>query len=1335
MAIESAAYFSRLARTGLMSFIGIMSLCGVASAQQELVTTGSVIPLQHSTSWCQIYNVDIAPNGDALFLDVCGAGGYGAIYQLSKGSTTFQTVTSGIDSAGTYWNETMAMDAQGTIYITDRYSGSQHIYRVPYNPADGTWDFSATGDNWEPTIDGGFEGNGTQGVVFLDSAARDGSGILFVSEQNANDILMIPVNAGGTVPLFPSGPDAGQPEFQYLIKGLKDKVMPMAVDVNGNLYFIENPYDPPASRTTGIFFVPASAYTACMAASAAGSTAPTTACISGAEGSLSRIDSGNTEKFNGLTLDAAGNVYVADTADSYGGTRNGLLEIPNESGSPKGVTASSFNYADAEYLSPAPVNAYPTIDPRGFFWLPQGTANLWNPNGSSTGIPGTGNLILYQLGAANLGATPVGTPSATGTVFFTFSGSVTPTSIVLSQPGSGTDFSAVSTNPYPPASGNAPTVPCTPSTPAKPNTFTAFTSCEYWVALTPQGTNSVGSVSGQLAMLDASNKVISGSTADLTGIGEGPAAALLIPANQTPLATGLVTPKQVAGDSLGNSYVADSGLGKVLMFAAGSTTASAGTPIGTGLTAPTGVAVDGFGDVYIGDSGKVIEVPAVNGTLNPAGQTVLISGLGANLNLAVDGAGNVYAADPANARVARIYNPQMSMALEPTVSGTTIIPNTIGTGFTKPTAVAVDDSGDVYVADGTNLHEITFWGNQTTITSNLSSPVTGLTVDPSGSVYVAQSGGVLRIPLESSSLNFNDAAQIDSAGVTSPSGIGIDSMGNLYVTAASYTVPTYTSSAAPTTTTISTPNLLSLSGAFVGFGTVSTQTQSNPVDVQVYNIGNEPLALAGSPSFSGTNAADYSIETDGQIPCDTTGATSIPSATACSLGVTVTAANNYLSQAAMSVPTTAVNAPSTSAVLEAYALNNLCLTTTTITLTPGTGLSYPANATVSATVAPVDPTCSTGNVPTGGNIVLTLGPQAKGSSQTTQTVALTNGTASFSLTGLNGGTYILFASYKGDTIFGGSSSSRTFTFVVSQAMPTIILSTPIGIAPINNTYYVLQGATATLQASITSTVGSPSGSIEILNNGSAPADPTQNPITLSANGTATFNTSNLAVGTYNLTAVYAGDLNFASVTSSVITIQVINPSALITADPPSVTTPAGTPVTSTLTITPLEGYPAQDGVQMYCEVQPVDTVPPDAECTFDVPLVKFSSTIGAPPTPQITHVTISSNIPVNESSIRTENSPILFAGIFGLGLAGLALRRRTKFNRTPLTLLCVLLLFTGTLVGFTGCTNSGYTTTPPAPHVTTPAGTYNVSIYTLDLGTNQISSLPFTLSVTITAAK
>jgi hypothetical protein len=1320
MVNKSSACFFRRMRAGLLGLLGVFSLCGGAAAQQELVTSGSVIPLNHN-AFQQIYQVLINPAGDTIFLDV--AAGNGELYQVNAGSTTFQTITTAIDPSGTYFNEYMAMDAKGTLYITDRY-GADHLYRVPYNPADGTYDYNESADSFDPSLNTGYPsgssgpGYGTIGVAFLNSSKNDGSGLLFVSQELSYDIMVIPISANGTVPVFPSGPYAGQPEYQMIVGGLEDKVMPMAVDVNGNLYFIENPYDPPTKRYTGVFFIPASAYTSCMASSAAGTTSPATPCISGGEASIARIDGGNTEKFNGLTLDQAGNVYVSDAADGYGGTRNGLLMIPNESGSPVGVTASSFNFNDVKYLSPAPVNAMPTIDPRGFVWLTEGGSNNWSPNGSGP-IPGTGNLILYQLGTASAGATPVGTPSATGTVFYTFSGTVTPGSLGFSQPGGGSDFSAVATNPYPVAAGGTPAVPCGTSTTSTPATYNAFDSCEYWFALTPQGNNAVGQVSGQLSMFTSGGAIIAGSTAFLSGVGEGPAVALLNPSQQTPLATGLKTPQQVAGDSLGNTYVADSGLGQVLMFPAGSTAATAGTPIGTGLTAPTGVAVDGAGDVYIGDSGKIIEVPAVNGKLNPTGQTTLLSGLGADLNLAVDNAQNVYAADPNNGRVVKYSNPQMSMLIQGI--------HTVGS-FTKPTAVATDDNGNLYVADGTNLFELTYWNllpgvPPTNITSQLTAPVTGLAVDPSGSVDVAQSGGILRIPLGADGLSFNDAAQVDNGGVTSPSGIGLDGLGNLYATAPSYNITSYSSTAAPTSTTVTTPSLLSLAGTNVSFGIVSTATTSNPVDVNVFNIGNANLTFTGQPTFSNQ---DFSYEQDGQTPCDLTGATPVASASSCSLGIVETAAANGEDQGTVSIPTNAVNAPSSGGTLEAYAEDNLCLTTTTITLSQTTGLVYPASITVTSSTVPVNPSCSTvsGALPNGGKIVLTLDPQAKGSSETTQTQTLNNGNATFSLTGLNGGTYILFVSYKGDTIFGGSSSSRTFSFVVSPATPTVLLSTPSGVAPVNGTYYVKENSSTTISASVTSTVGTPTGSVEILNNGSAPADPKQNPLSLSGNGTVTFNTSNLAAGTYNLTAAYSGDGNYAPVTSSPLTIVVIPPSALITASPASVTTAAGTPVTSTLTVTALEGYSPKLGVQLYCA-----NLPQYAECTFDVPTVDIYDNPGVP---QISHVTISSNLPVNVGELRTERiSTIAYAGLFGLGVLGFALRKRAKKYRKALTMCCLLLAFAGAAAGLTGCTNSGYSHTPTSPHVTTPAGTYQVSIYTLDLDTNQVSSLPFTLSVTI----
>jgi hypothetical protein len=1331
MTIESATYIRRLMRAGLLFLLVMLSLRSAATAQKELVTTGSVIPLQHP-SFCQIFQAHMAPNGAILFLDVCGgAGQFGSIYQLNPGSTTFQTVAATIDTSGTFWNEGMAMDAKGTIYVTDRFSGTQHIYRTPFNPNDGTWDFSASGDSWpasvgEGNVDSGFENLGTQTDVFLDSPAKDGSGILFVSEQNANNIIMIPVNADGTIPLFTSGPNAGNPQFQYLLKGLTGQVFQMAVDTNGNLYFIEEPGVVPAQRATGVFFVPSSAYTACMAASASGSGTPTTACISGNETSLSRIDPGNPEKFNGLTLDAAGNVYVSDTSDDDGGTRNGLLMIPNESGSPTGVTAASFNFNDVEYLSPVGNTANPFIDPRGFIWLMTGTSGNWSPNGEGQ-VPGTGNFVLYQLGATNLGTTPIGTPAATaGSVYYAFSGSVTPGSIAFSQEGGGAtaDVSATQTDPYPPAAGTTPAVPCTagPSaTSTTPTMYNAFSSCTLWVQFSPQGANSVGQVSGQVSMLDSNGKVIPGSTNYLSGIGQGPAVSLLSPSQQTPLATALMKPEQVAGDSLGNSYVADSGLGKVLMFAPGST-AAAGVPIGTGLKAPTGVAVDGAGDVYIADSGSVIEVPAVNGVLNPAGQTTLQSGFGGNLNLAVDNAQNVYVADPSNGRVVRIYNPQLSMVIQNV--------DTIGS-FKKPTAVATDDAGNVYVADGTNLDEVNFWNGQTTITSSLSAPVTGLAVDPSESVDVAQNGGIIRIPLVSGALNFNDAVTVDSNGITAPNSVGIDGLGNLYATASSYTVASI-SSTGPTTTSVSTPNVFLLS-AFLNFGDVSTLTQSLPTDAFVFNIGNaSTLALtSGTPTFSGTNASDYGEEADGANPCDTTGATPIISGGSCTLGITSTTANVGVSQAMMNVATNAVNMPSASALLESYSLNNLCNTLNSIALNPATGVVYPGSTMVTATLSLMNASSANciaaGTATPTGTMKLTLTPQAAGGAQVVLTAPVSNNQATFNATGLNGGTYTVFATYLGDSVFGGSSSSRSFTFTVAQATPSVALSNPVGVTPVDGTYFVLVGSNTALTATVTSMVGSPSGRVMFLN-GSTPADATQNSVALSGAGSATFTTTNLEAGTYNLTAVYSGDANFTTVTSAVVTIVVIPPSALITASPSSLSGAAGSALTSTLTITALEGYSPKMGVQLNCVPA---TLPQFAECNFTTPTVDLFDHNGIP---QTSLVTITSNLPVNETStaaLHMERSPFAFAGLFGLGLLGLAFRQRSRFKRSALSVLCLMLVFAGAAMGLSGCTNSGFTHTPMVPKVTTPAGTYNVVITGTDVGTNQITTLPFTLTYTV----
>jgi hypothetical protein len=246
-------------------------------------------------------------------------------------------------------------------------------------------------------------------------------------------------------------------------------------------------------------------------------------------------------------------------------------------------------------------------------------------------------------------------------------------------------------------------------------------------------------------------------------------------------------------------------------------------------------------------------------------------------------------------------------------------------------------------------------------------------------------------------------------------------------------------------------------------------------------------------------------------------------------------------------------------------------------------------------------------------------------------------------------------------------------------------------------------------------------------NGTTVADPKQNPVTLNASGVATFSTQNLTAGTYNLTAVYNSDQNFSTVTSAAVTFQVIPPSILITANPAAVTTTAGVPVQSVLTLQSLVGYAAINnlygGAFIACDNT---TVPKYSECTFDVPQVQVAA--GGSGT---TTVTLSTNLPVNVGAIKPVLPPYVFAGLFGISLLGLTLRKRAVLYRSALTMFClVLLLFSGAMT-MTGCTNAGYTTTPPAPHVVTPPGTYKVSLYATDPHDGTIKSLPFTLSVTI----
>jgi sugar lactone lactonase YvrE len=229
------------------------------------------------------------------------------------------------------------------------------------------------------------------------------------------------------------------------------------------------------------------------------------------------------------------------------------------------------------------------------------------------------------------------------------------------------------------------------------------------------------------------------------------------------------SPGGIAVDDAGNIYVADTGNNTIRKISpAGEVRTLAGMAGQSGqlddigatarFLAPLGIAVDGAGNVYVSEfahntirkispQGSVITL--AGSAANPGWR----DGLGDNAHfrnpwaLAVDRAGNVYVADKDNSVIRKITpdGRVSTVAGKPGESGFADGPG--GTArFKEPHGVAVDGSGNLYVADTANnaVRKITPAGVVSTIASALSSPES-IAADAAGAVYVADSAGVHRI--------------------------------------------------------------------------------------------------------------------------------------------------------------------------------------------------------------------------------------------------------------------------------------------------------------------------------------------------------------------------------------------------------------------------------------------------------------------------------------------------------------------------------------------------------------------------------------------------------------
>jgi len=202
-------------------------------------------------------------------------------------------------------------------------------------------------------------------------------------------------------------------------------------------------------------------------------------------------------------------------------------------------------------------------------------------------------------------------------------------------------------------------------------------------------------------------------------------------------------------DGSGNVYVADTGNAKIREITPGGMVST----LASGFMSPFGIAVDGSGNLYVVDTGtNAIDKITSGGSVSTLADAT-VNSLSLLDGIAVDQGGNVYVADGDNGIIRKIT----PGGVVTTLAGTAGVFGTAdATGaaaqFRKPLGIAVDGSGNVYVADALadTIRKITPAGVVTTL------------------------GGV---PNTSGSANGTGAAAL----FNNPFGLAIDGNGNLYI--------------------------------------------------------------------------------------------------------------------------------------------------------------------------------------------------------------------------------------------------------------------------------------------------------------------------------------------------------------------------------------------------------------------------------------------------------------------------------------------------------------------------------------------------------------------------